>query len=353
MFKNETEEILADAVVLKYAFQEHLACIADVYSNIGRIIISPPHTPQEFYIAMDEIPEAIFTLKKNIFSTLFQSVYYLLGIRRERRELYAKLNHLFRIWVTSADNLLDDEDKVVVPIRMPGDSHVMRQVISIMAADRIMKQILDEAIEKKVISSEESAILSDRSLQILLPSAAEEASEENGIRERPDPEYVFFTIHRLKTGLLFHIPFLGPDTIENNIDANLLIACKDALGKFGLGCQLLDDIRDMSKDYSEKRHNYVLSKIYFENRSSYIDYLKRLEKERDVSLKVFNLFPEVVYPAAIMAIGLLKEGLYGLNKAGLHINERFIEQMALSMFKILDVGELIECIETQYAVMTG
>ena len=31
---------------------------------------------------------------------------------------------------------------------------------------------------------------------------------------------------------------------------------------FGLGCQILDDIRDISKDYLEKRHNYILSKIY-------------------------------------------------------------------------------------------
>ena len=172
------------------------------------------------------------------------------------------MNHLFRVWVTSADNLLDHEDKVVVPIEIAGSSPVMRQVISIMLADRIMSRLTAEAVREGVLSDAQSELITEKSLQILLPSAAEEASEESGITQRPDAEYVLQTIHRLKTGLLFHIPFLGPDHIEEHLDADVLGLCKDGLMNFGLGCQILDDIRDLAKDFLEARHNYVLSELF-------------------------------------------------------------------------------------------
>ena len=105
----------------------------------------------------------------------------------------------------------------------------MRQVVSIMLADRILKKIIDDAVVKGVITEHDASELSNKSLQILLPSAAEEASEEGGITSRPDADYVLNTIHRLKTGLLFHIPFLGPDNIEKNIDKQLLLSAKTGL----------------------------------------------------------------------------------------------------------------------------
>jgi len=97
------------------------------------------------------------------------------------------LNQLFRIWVTGADNLLDREDKTTLPIRMPGRSPVMRQVVAIMAADRVLARLLNAAVGNALITPEEADILSDGSLQVLLPSAAQEASEEGGIVNRPRP----------------------------------------------------------------------------------------------------------------------------------------------------------------------
>ncbi len=159
--------------ILLNAFIEYKTCISDVYAQIGEILVSPPDTHGKFKVSRGEIPQEYFSLRKNIFSTLFQSIYQLLKVKKDRRALYGKLNHLFRIWVTSADNLLDNEDKIVIPVIIPGRSRVMRQVISVMAADRAMKRLLDEAVGKDVISSGDSRILSDMSLQILLPSAAD------------------------------------------------------------------------------------------------------------------------------------------------------------------------------------
>lgn len=179
------EELWQAGNILKQSFSEQKIALADIYACAEKILVSPFDTPQEFRVSLGKTPPEFFYLRKNIFSLLFQSVYQLLGISKERRLLYARLNQLFRIWVTSADNLLDGEDKIAVPIEMPGSARISRQFISIMLADRIMQHIFAQAVEKGILSAQESQILSDKSLQTLLPSAAEEASE----RERESPGY--------------------------------------------------------------------------------------------------------------------------------------------------------------------
>lgn len=325
------------------SFDEYAVCIKAVLKEAKVILQSPPHTPPEFAVRLAAIPDETYSVGRNLFSTLFQSVYHLLKIDPSRRLLYGKLNHLFRIWVTSADNLLDHEDKVVVPIEMVGSSRVMRQVISIMLADRILKTLTDQAVEQKVLSQPQASLITQKSLQVLLPSAAEEASEENGIAHRPDAEYVLNTIHRLKTGLLFHIPFLGPDYIEDGLDPDTLTLCKDGLMSFGIGCQILDDIRDLAKDHLEARHNYILSRIYAEN-PMYVEKLIEIGPVIDGSSNIFYLFPDVVRPAAEQALGLLTGGLLSLGSAGLGINRAAAAALSLGMFETLGVGELTACL---------
>jgi hypothetical protein len=324
------------------AFEEHRRCLHDFYAVAKTIIRTPAHVDKEFTIETVETPPEFFEFRRNIFSTLFQSVYRLLEIPEDRRRLYGSLNHLFRVWVTAADNLLDGEEKVVIPIRLPGHSRVMQQVISIMAADRILYRLLSEAASKGVITSDEGTLLSDQTLQVLLPSAAEEASEEGGIESRPEAEYVLFTIHLLKTGMLFQIPFLGPEQIEKGVESSRLRKSKKALEKFGLGCQLLDDIRDLAKDYLEKRHNYILSRIYGEGHRDYLTELVRLEPQIKPATKIHSLFPAEVHPTAIRAKQFLVEGLRELRELGLEMEEGRISRMANSMFFVLDVGDLAQ-----------
>jgi hypothetical protein len=339
----EIDNLWQQGKFLKTAFDEYKVCIKAVFKEARTLLQSPPRIPLEFDVRLAAIPDDFYSIRRNLFSTLFQSVYHLLQVRQDRRLLYGKLNHLFRIWVTSADNLLDNEDKVVVPMEIAGSSRVMRQVISIMLADRILKNITDQAVQDKVITDDEATLLTHKSLQILLPSAAEEASEEEGISHRPDAEYVLNTIHRLKTGLLFHIPFLGPDTIEFNIDRNTLALCKEGLMSFGLGCQILDDIRDISKDYLESRHNYILSAIYTDY-ALYVAKLHQIQSDIDGSSNLFELFPDAVNPAADRAVKLLTDGLLSLGSAGLGISRPVARHISLGMFDVLGVGGLTKCL---------
>ncbi len=322
---------------LKKSYQEQKECVHEVYRILNEIIQSPSQSPANYQVSLADIPDHFFSLRKNIFSILFQSTYHLLDLPHERRMLYGKLNHLFRIWVTSADNLLDKEDKVVVPLAMPGRSGVMGQVVAIMAADRALKRVLDDAVADGVINADQARLLADGSLQALLPSAALEGSEEGGIDAYPEPDHVLSTIHLLKTGILFHVPFLGPDLIETSIDGARLTKLKEALLSFGLGCQILDDVRDLSRDLLERRHNYLLSVLEQQKHP-----VLKLWQQRTlvVEQRLYQEVSEVALPTVRLGLQYLKNSLNALAQLGLGIRPLSVEGMAGSMLSLLDLEDL-------------
>ncbi|MCC7299792.1 MAG: hypothetical protein IT583_01790 [Verrucomicrobia bacterium] len=321
----------------KAAFDEQRLAIRGIYDSADSILRVPENTPAEYRVSMDAVPESFYTLRKNIFSTLFQSTYHLMGCDPKNRIFYGKLIHLFRIWVTSADNLLDAEDKVVIPINMPGSSRVMRQVVSIMTADRIFQRLLAEGIASGALTSEQARELSERSLQILLPSAAQEASEEMGITERPGPEHVLSVIHRYKTGILFNVAFLAPEIIEPNLNPARAEALKNALLQFGIGCQVLDDIRDMARDHIERRHNYLLSDLW-KNQPEFFQTLET--RTLAVSDRLYLEVLPFSLPAARLGFGMMRDGLTALGELGLGIRPKMAEHLASSMFAVLDLQDL-------------
>ncbi len=323
--------------IMQRAFAEQRQCMRGIYSLLDKTLNTSADTPEEYRVRMGDIPDAFYKRRKNLFSSLFQATYQILDISPERRLLYGKLNHLFRIWVTSADNLLDDENKVVVPLAMPGNSRVMNQVVAIMAADRVLHHLLDEAVQNGVIPAAKAIQLGDRALQTLLPSAAQEASEEGGITRRPEPHYVMNTIHVLKTGLLFHIPFVGPETVDTHLDQARLQTVKNALLQFGLGCQLLDDLRDMARDFAENRHNYVLSILACENHPILKEWATR---NIDLDERLYKEVPHAALPTLRLALDTMRGALATLASNGLKLGHGRSHDMACSMLNVLDLEDL-------------
>ena len=324
-------------LVFKAAFAEQQTAIKAVYGAADDVLHVPAGTPDEYAVSMNPVPDSFYTLRKNIFSTLFQSMYHLMGCNPQHRLFYGKLIHLFRIWVTSADNLLDDEDKVVIPIQMPGSSRVMRQVVSIMTADRVFQRLLAEGLASSALTAAQARELSDRSLQILLPSAAQEAGEETGITERPDPEHVVNVIHRYKTGILFNVAFLAPAIIEPHLDRVRAAALEDALMKFGIGCQVLDDIRDIARDHIERRHNYLLS-VLWKHQPEFFQSLQ--QRELTMTDRLYLEVPQYTLPAARLGFGMMRDGLATLGELGLGIRPKLAGQLAGSMFTVLDLRDV-------------
>lgn len=334
---NNPSGVWATGRLLAKAFSEQEQCMRAVYALADEIVWPPSGGSPEYDVRLGPIPPAFFALRKNIFSTLFYSTYLVLGIPRPRRLLYGKLNHLFRIWVTSADNLLDGEDKCVLPLVMPGPARVMREVVTIMAADRVLWRLLNEAVAKNTLTMKQADELAELSLRCLLPSAAQEASEEGGIRNRPGPEYVLNTIHVLKTGLLFNLPFLGIDAIESGLEAERVLCLKRALLMFGGGCQILDDVRDVGCDFVERRQNYVLSVLARRRPEILTAWAGRHEKTVD------RLYREVL-PESEAAVRLgfqkLTEACGMLQREGVLVRGAPAGKWAISMFTALDLEDL-------------
>lgn len=323
--------------LLGRAFAEQKLCVAHVNRLMAPYLESPAGTPAEYEVRPCAMPQDALTWNRNIFSTLFHAMYFLLDCPEPRRLFYGRLLQLFRIWVTSADNLLDNEDKVVVPVRMPGESRIMRQVVTLMAADRVLSDLLEEAVAAGTVSPGSCALLRRETLRSLLPSAAQEATEEGGVTDRPDPEHVLSVIHRLKTGLLFNVAFVGPSLLEPGLDKTRFECLKEALMKFGVGCQILDDVRDLGSDLRNRRHNYVLSWLNM-HAPDVIEALR--PKAAHDGDRMYRKVPDAVAPAAARGLNMMREGLTTLSRAGLDCNEREVEHMARFMFAALDLPEM-------------
>lgn len=322
--------------IARAALREQQECIRELQARLAPYLASPDDTPAAYAVRPAPLPAANLGWRKNIFSTLFQSVYHLMDVPAPRRLLYGKLIHLFRIWVTSADNLLDGEDKEVVPIAMPGRARVMRQVVALMAADRVLADVLDDAVAQGAISPAQCGELARESLRRLLPSAAQEATEEGGIAVRPPPEEVLGVIHRLKTGLLFNLAFVGPEIVEPATFART-VRLREALMDFGLGCQLLDDVRDLARDLLERRHNYVLSVLAHQAPERLEELSARIQTASD---RLYLDVPQFALPAARRGFDLMVSGLRALGEAGLGYTGAQVESMARAMFPVLDLEGL-------------
>ena len=322
--------------IARAALREQQECIRAVHARLAPHLATPADTPAEYAVRPGPLPEAQLGWRKNMFSTLFQSVYHLMEVPAPRRLLYGQLIHLFRIWVTSADNLLDGEDKDVVPLIMPGSARVMRQVVAVMAADRVLAEILNDAVATGAITAAQRDELARESLRRLLPSAAQEATEEGGIAVRPPPEEVLGVIHRLKTGLLFHLAFVGPEIVEPAAFERTA-RLREGLMDFGLGCQVLDDVRDLARDLLEKRHNYVLSVLAHEKPELLDELAARAQSVTD---RLYLDVPQYALPAARRGFDLLVSGLRTLGEAGLGYDGAQAESMARAMFPVLDLEGL-------------
>jgi hypothetical protein len=335
--------LLAETPVLRTAFEEQQNAIRSVWKHAEEILRVDDVVSEQFRCTIDPLPEKILSLENNMFSTVFLAVLQPLGVAPERRRLYGKLNHLFRSWVTSADNLLDDEDKVTFPVRLPGNARVMRQVVVIMLADRILYRILAEALAERVLSPEEARRIADESLRVLLPSAAEEGFEEGGLEEWPEPDYVLNELHPLKTGILFYIPFLGPERIEKGIDREKLAALKRALMDFGIGCQMLDDIRDLARDYIQRRANYVIASLLHGSHAARARQLLDANTQNgDVDQRLDQVFPDETAVVCKAAARRLRGSFQALDGLGFEGFGRHAQLYTTMLIHRLDLAHLVD-----------
>ena len=202
-----------------------------------------------------------FSLAKNFFSILFLYSYQRAGIPSDRRRVYAAILPCLRGMVTGCDNLLDDEYKPTLETDLPARGHRFRSVVDIMVSDRVLFQILLQAVRRGEIALEQVPLAATASMQTMTRSGIEEAGEEGGVSEILAPDAILQSVHHFKTGLLFQCPWDIPRAIEP-MDETHLSPLLEGLHQIGMGCQIMDDMVDMAIDVRARKHNYMVSLIH-------------------------------------------------------------------------------------------
>jgi hypothetical protein len=263
-----------------------------------------------------------YSMEKNFFSSIFLYSYFRAEIPESRRIFYAAVNQCLRGMVTGCDNILDDEYKMTLSTDLPLDASKFRSIVDIMVSDRVLFSILQQQFLLDELTSDQVLAANNESLRTLTKSGAQEASEEHGAGEFLKPDYILLNIHSLKTGILFQSPWALPDLLENRGstrasdagDETLLQSrevLKKALFDIGMGCQIFDDMVDLSLDIKTNHHNYVASLIqYGENKDETLLFEKTV-KDRDkieISEDLLFQFPSARKAAALKGLYLLKTG---------------------------------------------
>lgn len=254
--------------------------------------------------------EDYFSLENNFFSTLFLYSYFRAGFPKSKRILFVAMNQCLRGMVTGCDNILDNEYKKTLDTELPTNAAKFRSILDIMVSDRILVTIMHKGYQGGEFSFDHILQANTASLHALLQSGVQEASEEEGAGKILKPEEVLSKIHPLKTGILFQAPWVIPELIENK---NLKFICeiKKGLFQIGMGCQILDDMVDLSMDTQMNRHNYVASLIRHGNNLMEQKTLKKVltkdcHDHYDPDF-LFN-FPDAKKASTKKALSLLQDG---------------------------------------------
>jgi hypothetical protein len=251
-----------------------------------------------------------FAIESNLFSTLFLYSYLQAGMSRSRRVFYAAVNQCLRGMVTGCDNLLDDEYKQTLDTDLPAEGTRFRSVLDIMASDRVLFDLLIDKHQRGELTAEQVRAASSASLHGLLSSGAQEAGEEAGITDRLPPGEVLRVVHHYKTGLLFQCPWTLPALLED-IDVETIDRTTQALYQLGMGCQLLDDMVDLSSDLRKQRQNYAASLICHDTDATeparLQDWLQELPASED-EVGLLLAFPRARKRAVIAARDYLEAG---------------------------------------------
>jgi hypothetical protein len=214
-------------------------------------------------IRLNRPSESYFSLEYNFFSALFLYSYIQGEIPESKRILFVAVNQCLRGMVTGCDNILDNEYKQTLDTDLPANATKFRSVLDIMVSDRILVAILHKGYTEGEVSFDHILQANTASLHALLQSGVQEALEEKGAGKILKPEGVLDKIHPIKTGILFQAPWVLPELIEDK-KLKSVSGMKQGLFQIGMGCQILDDMVDLSMDAQMNRHNYVASLICHE-----------------------------------------------------------------------------------------
>lgn len=286
-------------------------------------------------------PGTLKYAQKNIFSVLFLAIYQSLGIPEDRRLFYGQINHAVRGIVTATDNLLDDEYKEVLPLRLPPGATRFKSIMHILLFDRFLFAAADRAGRDGVIDPAKRDELLQRLFSALVPIGEEEATEEGGVNEIVSPAKILSTVHCHKGGDLLRLAFVAPRLVEEDRTAPLELVDR-GIFRIGLALQVIDDLTDCYDDLRDRRHNYLVSVIRHEGNEGEKSRLPPYPSGKEVERPpIEEAFPSSVSLVMHRAIGEALAGFGMLHRAGFWLTQDAAFDLIRFLFRIRGVGNLL------------
>jgi len=298
--------------------------------------------PQRFRgLDADERNPVTYT-GRNFFSLLLLSAYRALEFPDPQLEYLAAVNHTIRAVVTAADNLIDDEDKPVLALKMPSDAERFRNCLGLLAWGVALERVVGLGVERGVLAEERVGDAVQGLMALLVEIGAVEAEEEAGVDEVATPEEVIERIHEHKGGSLLGLAFVVPRFgLEADPRAPRLETMAAGIHAIGLALQHVDDVTDLEIDVARRSHNLLQSEIAHHGSQAERAFLASLrsglpgEGYRDVCGASVGRVVARALETARRGLGLLQDAGYPLAAE---------EAMTLlqALFRVRGEAELLE-----------
>ena len=196
------------------------------------------------------------------FLILFRSVLESVGGRRDAIDLYSELNFCIQGSITAADNLFDDQQKSLLPLRT-GAGRRFAAILELLSFQRLLPRVLDRGVSAGVMSTAQSDRIQCELLSRMAAIGALEGSEEDGIEEILDVDEMIERVHRVRGGALFELALVAPRHIEGLATPDVLMQVEKGIARLGTAFQIVDDLTDLEFDLTHRRQNLLVAQIHY------------------------------------------------------------------------------------------
>jgi hypothetical protein len=194
------------------------------------------------------------------FLILFRSVLQTIGMATPDLALCSELNFCIKGTITAADNLFDDQDKALLPLKT-GEGARFRSILQLLAFERLASRTLERGVCAGSISRPSAEQFQRELLSRMAAIGSLEGSEEGGVEGVLEPDFMIEQVHRVRGGALFELAFIAPRLLEASVEPPLLSRAQRAISKLGTAFQIVDDLTDFEFDMAHGSHNLLVSQI--------------------------------------------------------------------------------------------
>lgn len=199
-------------------------------------------------------------IQQFFFLILFRSLLQTIGVSGAALDFCSEVNFCIKGTITAADNLFDDQDKSLLPLRSFEGTR-FRSILQLLAFERLTARVIRRGIARAVITDDSAQRLQLELLSRMAAIGSLEGSEERGVEDVLEPELMIERVHRVRGGALFELAFIAPGLLVQQLDSRVVEAAQRAISKLGTAFQIVDDLTDFEADLVRGSHNLLVAQI--------------------------------------------------------------------------------------------